>query len=92
MIGSSAPITVEFFGIPRHRAGCAEGVVHGGTLADVLAAIESAYPGLHGLRRADGGLAPHYLLSLDGDRFLSDPQQRLEPGCRLLLLSADAGG
>jgi molybdopterin converting factor small subunit len=86
------PITVEFFGIPRQRAGCAEAVVAGETLADVLAALERGYPGLRGLRRADGGPAKHYLISLDGARFLSDPQQRLEPGSRLLLLSADAGG
>jgi molybdopterin converting factor small subunit len=86
------PITVEFFGIPRQRAGCAEAAVAGETLADVLAALERAYPRLCGLRRADGGPSDHYLISLDGDRFVSDPGQRLAPGCRLLLLSADAGG
>jgi hypothetical protein len=89
---SLASITVEFFGIPRQRSGCAEATVNGETLADVLTALEFAFPKLLDLRRTDGGLAPHYLLSLDGTRFLSDPQQRLEPGCRLLLLSADAGG
>jgi molybdopterin converting factor small subunit len=85
-------ITVEFFGIPRQRAGCAETTVRGETLAEVLAALEHAHPGLHGLRGADGGPARQFLLSLDGTRFLSDPGQRLEPGSRLLLLSADAGG
>ena len=87
-----APIIVEFFGIPRHRAGCAHARVHGSTLTEVLAAIESVFPNLRGLRRADGGPAPQYLVSLDGQRFLSDPLQRIEPGSRLLLLSADAGG
>ena len=85
-------ITVEFFGIPRQRSGCAETVVRGETVAEVLAAIESSFPALRGLRRPNGGPAKHYLLSLDGHSFLSDPQHRLEPGSRLLLLSADAGG
>jgi len=85
-------ITVEFYGVPRQRAGCAEAVVRGDTLAEVLAAVAHTYPGLHELQRPDGGPAPHYLVSLDGDRFVSDPGQRLEPGARLLLLSADAGG
>ena len=85
-------ITVEFFGIPRQRSGCPEAVVRGETVAEVLAAIESSFPALHGLRRPNGGPAPHYLLSLDGTCFLSDPHQRLAPGSRLLLLSADPGG
>ena len=57
-----------------------------------VAALQAAYPKLNGLRRTDGGLARQYLLSLDGTRFLADPHERLEPGSRLLLLSADAGG
>jgi hypothetical protein len=89
---STPPIIVEFFGMPRQRAGCAHANLHGSTLADVLAAIERAFPNLRGLRRPDGGPDPHYLLSLNGQRFVSDPQQCIEPGSRLLLLSADAGG
>jgi molybdopterin converting factor small subunit len=88
----TTPITVEFYGVPRQRAGCAEAVVHGETLAAVLAAVANTFPGLRGLQRPDGGPAPHYLLSLNGDRFVSDPGERLEPGSRVLLLSADAGG
>jgi hypothetical protein len=37
-------------------------------------------------------LAPHYALSLNGQRFLRDLDYLLVPGDRLLLLSADAGG
>jgi molybdopterin converting factor small subunit len=85
-------VIVEFFGVPRQRAGCAETTVAGETVADVLAAVERACPGLRGLRRPDGGPAPHYLVSLDGMHFLSDPRQPLEPGNRVLILSADAGG
>ena len=83
---------VEFFGIPRHRAGCAMAHIDGETLADVLAALARSYPRLLGLQRPDGSPSPQYLVSLDGSRFLTDPQERLEPESRLLLLSADAGG
>ena len=51
-----------------------------------------ACPGLAGLVRADGQLAPHYLVSVDGKQFVSDLQRSLRAGDRLLLLSADAGG
>jgi molybdopterin converting factor small subunit len=88
----STSLTVEFYGIPRQRTGCAQTTVCAGALADVLGALETKFPALHGLRRPNGGPAPHYLLSLDGTCFVSDPHQRLEPGSRLLLLSADAGG
>jgi hypothetical protein len=59
-------VTVEFYGIPRQRAGRAELAVAPGTVAELLAAVERACPGLAGLVREDGRLAPHYLLSVDG--------------------------
>jgi molybdopterin converting factor small subunit len=85
-------VTVEFFGVPRWRAGRAELHVAAGTVRDLLAAIENSCPGLAGLLQPEGRLAPHYLLSLDGQRFVSDLAQNLHPGDRVLLLSADAGG
>jgi molybdopterin converting factor small subunit len=87
-----APVTVEFFGVPRARAGRAELALSARTVAELLAAMEAACPGLKGIRRPDGRLAPQYLLSLDGREFLSDPAYQLRPGDRVLLLSADAGG
>ena len=89
---SDAAVTVEFFGVPRLRAGRAELAVPPGTAAEVLAAVERACPELAGLVRPDGRLAPHYLLSIDGRRFLAELDQPLRAGERLLLLSADAGG
>jgi molybdopterin converting factor small subunit len=85
-------VVVEFFGVPRARAGRSELDVAAGTVAEILAHVEAACPGLKGLRRDDGRLAPHYLLSLDGREFLTDMNQQLSPGDRVLLLSADAGG
>jgi molybdopterin converting factor small subunit len=85
-------VTVEFFGLPRQRAGRAELVVPAGTVAEVLAEVGRRCPGLANLVQADGRLAPHYLLSIDGQRFVTDLHEALRPGDRLLVLSADAGG
>ena len=57
-----------------------------------LLAVKQACPKLADLTNADGRLAPHYLLSIDGVGFVSDMTQALESGTRVLLLSADAGG
>jgi hypothetical protein len=86
------PVVVEFFSIPRQRAGRAELAVPAGSVREVLAAVERACPALTDLVRPDGRLSPHYLFSLDGQRFLTDAGQALRPGERLWLLSADAGG
>jgi molybdopterin converting factor small subunit len=91
-MADGAQVTVEFFGVPRQRAGRAELAVTAASVADLLAAVECACPGLKGLVRPDGRLAPHYLLSVDGQRFVTDAAEPLAPGSRLLLLSADAGG
>jgi hypothetical protein len=85
-------VTVEFYGVPRQRAGRSELIVPAGSMADVLAAVQESCPKLAGLVGREGQLAPHYLLSLNGDQFISDMAHRVVPGDRLLLLSADAGG
>ncbi len=85
-------VTVEFFGIPRRRAGRAELAVPAATLADALAAVERACPGLGPLRQADGRLVAHFLVSLNGGEFVTDLGRALGPGDRVVLLSADAGG
>ena len=86
-------VTVEFFGIPRQRAGRAELLVRrAGTAAEVLEAVQRECPQLADLVKPRGGLSGHYLLSLEGKEFITDLQQPLPPGSRVLLLSADAGG
>jgi molybdopterin converting factor small subunit len=85
-------VTVEFFGIPRQRAGRGELTACAGTAAAVLAEVEASCPGLQGIVTPEGSLAKHYLLSLNGEEFIKDLRQELKPGVRLLLLSADAGG
>jgi molybdopterin converting factor small subunit len=85
-------VTVEFFGVPRARAGRREMAVSAATVAEALAAVAATCPALAGICTADGRLAPHYLLSVGGRRFVTDLSEPLGPGERLLLLSADAGG
>jgi molybdopterin converting factor small subunit len=85
-------VTVEFFGVPRQRAGRADLEVPTGTIAEALAVVGRSCPVLSDLVQANGRLAPHYALSLNGERFLRDLDYLLVPGDRLLLLSADAGG
>jgi molybdopterin converting factor small subunit len=89
---TASEVTVELFGISRARAGRGEVVVAAATAREALVALTAACPALVGLLRPDGRLSPHFLLSLDGRRFVTELEQPLQTGDRLLLLSADAGG
>lgn len=87
-----AEIIVEFFGIPRRRAGVARANLTAATVAQALTEIQRRYTQLQDLQDPDGKLNPHYLLSVDGRMFVADSHLTLEPQSRLLLMSADAGG
>jgi molybdopterin converting factor small subunit len=91
-VGEAAGVVVEFFGMPRQRAGRAEMLVRAGTVSQALGAVEIACPGLTGLVQADGKVSPHFLLCINGNRFVADLNEPLGPADRLLVLSADAGG
>ncbi len=84
-------ITVEFFGMARHRVGRSEVHVEARTLRQLVAVLEDLYPQLAPLV-TNSRLTPHYLLSRNGERFLSDMDTALHEGERILLLSADVGG
>jgi len=84
-------ITVEFYGIPRQRAGRAEATIEARTVGDLLLAVERICPDLT-LLDSDGRIVPHVRVSLGGQRFLTDPGEELAPGERVLILGADAGG
>jgi molybdopterin converting factor small subunit len=88
-------IHIELYGVPRLRAGMARVTVEGASVGEALEAIARACPGLagHVIRgRGREGLHPAYRLSLNGDRFVSDPATPLADGDTLLLLAADVGG
>ena len=89
-------ITVEFYGIPRQRAGvpslALESMPEGASLADALAQLAVRLPALAEVCFPEGGLKRGYVANLNGDRFVADPATQLAPGDCLLIMSADAGG
>ncbi len=89
---SMPSVLVEFFGVPRQRAGVATSRIVAATVADALRLLRVQHAGLVDLLNADGKLSPHYLLSLDGVAFVHDLATPLADDAKLLLLSADAGG
>lgn len=89
-------VTIEFFGIPRQRAGTARVEIEAGSFGDALAVLSERFPALAGacfeVRDGTGRLRPGYVANLNGDRFVSEPDTPLADGDSLLILSADAGG
>ena len=53
MASGADVVTVEFYGVPRQRAGRSELAVAARTVAELLEAVERACPGLAGLRRPE---------------------------------------
>jgi len=89
-------LLIEFFGIPRSRAGVADVELR---LAANEVALEAVYGEL--ARRFPqlgrdcfeaGRLRTGFAANLNGERFVSDGQTRLRDGDSLLIMSADAGG
>jgi molybdopterin converting factor small subunit len=85
-------ITVEFFGVPRERAGVKATTATGGTLGELLLGLETRFPHLAANCLESGRLKPGFAANLNGERFVSDPDTPLASGDTLLILSADAGG
>ncbi|MFO0977375.1 MAG: MoaD/ThiS family protein [Planctomycetaceae bacterium] len=86
------PIKVEFYGIPRARAGVAETMAEGHTTGEVLADLASRFPKLAESCIDGQKLRQGYALNLRGDQFLTDQVISLTDGDVLLFLSLDAGG
>ena len=82
---------VEFFGIPRERAGVSELDIDAATLGELLKALADRFPGLRQLVTPDG-LDASVTINLNGDLFVNDPKTLLAEDDNVLLLSADAGG
>jgi molybdopterin converting factor small subunit len=85
-------VTVEFFGIPRSRAGLETTIADGETLGEVLTCLAARFPELAKSCIDGDRLRLGFIANLGGDRFISDPATRLAEDCVLLLLSQDAGG
>jgi len=88
-------IRVEFYGIPRSRAGVEFTMIaieqDGVQLGDLLGDLSRRFPDLADCIEADR-LKPSYRASVDGERFVSRHDELLAAGSSLLIMSADAGG
>jgi sulfur-carrier protein len=82
---------VEFFGIPRERAGVDQLELQAKTLGELLGMLAARFPSLGELVQNDSLRSP-VLANLNGDRFVRDPATQLNEADCVLILSADAGG
>jgi molybdopterin converting factor small subunit len=82
---------VEFFGIPRQRAGISQLEVQAYTLGQLLGTLAAQIPTLGEFIAVDR-LHSAFVANLNGDRFVDDPGTRLGEDDCVLILSADAGG
>jgi molybdopterin converting factor small subunit len=82
---------VEFFGVPRQRAGVPRLEVKADTLGQLLGTLAAQIPSLGEFIAADR-LHSSFVANLNGDRFVDDPGTPLSAQDCVLILSADAGG
>lgn len=82
---------IEFFGVPRERAGVTDLQLDAATLGQALDTLALRCPRLAEFI-SRGALHPAFAASLNGDVFVSDPATPLADTDHLLILSADAGG
>lgn len=89
-------LTIELYGIPRQRAGCARCELQfaGDSVAlrDALCGLAERFPALEDECIRQGSLAVGYTANLGGEQFISDLDYLLRDREELLILSADAGG
>ncbi len=85
-------VRIELFGVARVRAGTDAVEVEASTVEDSLRALAQVCPQLVPEVVNDGRLTDHFLASLNGELFVSDPGRTLRPEDTLLILGAQAGG
>jgi molybdopterin converting factor small subunit len=89
-------VTIEFFGVPRQRAETERVEIEARNLGEALAVLSERFVAMavvcFDICDGVGRLRPGYVVNLNGDRFVSDPDTPLADGDALLILSADAGG
>ena len=82
---------VEFYGVPRERAGTANLEVDANTLGELFGTLAARIPSL-GEFICEDRLQSTLVANLNGDQFVSDPATPLDRNDCVLILSADAGG
>ena len=85
-------VSVEFYGIPRQRTGVAAVVVECGSLGEIVCELATRFPALAETCFDGPALKPGFVVNVDGDRFVRDPDATIADGAAMLILSADAGG
>ena len=85
-------IHIEFFGVPRARAGVAAVDVVADDLAGALRAAEARLPRFGEACLSGGALMNNYVANINGSHFTRDGAAALRSGDTVLILSADAGG
>lgn len=85
-------IRIEFYGIPRRRAGIESIEVEAADLGSALRQLAVRLPEFARACLSGDRLQAGYLANINGRLFATDPSTLLEPGDTVLILSADAGG
>jgi molybdopterin converting factor small subunit len=85
-------IAIEFYGVPRLRAGTRMVRLEASTIRQALRELGRVCPALEDSVLRQGTIHEAYRLSLNGERFVSDVDTAVHEGDVLLLLSADVGG
>ncbi|NLT73997.1 MAG: MoaD/ThiS family protein [Chloroflexi bacterium] len=90
-------LKVEFLGLARELAGDAEAVVtvdDRATWHDLISALADAYPSFVGpiVLPDRSNLTAAYMLNVGGRAIVRDLDVPVQPGQRLLLMFAEAGG
>ena len=90
-------IVVEFYGIPRARAGVSQAQIFDDlasvSFGQVIEEVARQYPSFGtGCTRDGRELLDGYIASIDGDRFVHGDDVTVSSGQSVLILSADAGG
>lgn len=85
-------IRVELYEGARRIAGVAQVEVDAGTLGGALAAVAALHPELTPRVIAGNRLAHHWRASINGRRFVDDPETALKDGDAIVIVSALAGG
>lgn len=85
-------VTIEFYGIPRLRAGVASLEVEAQTVREAVSKAAEILPDWASHCLKEGQLKKEYLMNINGLEFCRDEEKQLEEGDSLLIFSADVGG
>ncbi|MCA9044565.1 MAG: MoaD/ThiS family protein [Planctomycetaceae bacterium] len=85
-------VTVEFFGIPRERAGTSSVAIRAKTLGHVVELLAARFPEFASHCFDGNGISTHCLVAVNAVHFTRDLNWKLAPGDTVQFLSADVGG